>query len=554
MSKAVLHHPGEEELLRYADGELAARKAGEVRSHLEACWQCRTELDQLQKTIGECVRYRESMQAYLPVPPARWADLERRFDEMDAAEGGRWRGWLRAGLRWAPAAVAAAVVCGVFYQLRETPRVEAAVLLRKAAAAEEAHAATPRRIRIRTGKRQSTRVVGARREAAALGAGAAAMDSIEALFRAAHYSWEDPLSAKSYQEWRDRLPAKRDTVTTLKGGETRYRIRTTTDVGELVDASLTLRAADLRPVEGRLEFRDREWVELEELAAGDVEPAPVAAAVPAPAPVRTPAAAAAPAGAAHPPATFGRELQVLAALHQVGADLGDPVEVARDGSRIVVSGVGVAPERQQQIHAALDRLPDVVVRFAEPSAVPAPPEGHAVPDNAVGGRAAEWQARMENAVGGRADFERLAAHLLDLSEGMMARAYAARRLAQRFPPEAEAELTRAERQVLGRLNQEHLDVLAREAAEIERVVAPVLAPLGGTAGGARATIAPGDSWQAAAEKLFQSARRVETLLAAVLGVADAPGGHLPADLLSAVARLRANAEACGRAVAAEKER
>ena len=81
-----MRHPEDEQLLRYADGELPARAAAAIRSHLEACWQFREQLEQLQNTVGECVRYRKNiLQRHLPPPPAPWADIYRGFGEIDAA-------------------------------------------------------------------------------------------------------------------------------------------------------------------------------------------------------------------------------------------------------------------------------------------------------------------------------------------------------------------------------------------------------------------------------------------------------------------------------------
>jgi len=75
------------------------------------------------------------------------------------------------------------------------------------------------------------------------------------------------------------------------------------------------------------------------------------------------------------PAGVAEELQVVAALHQVGADLGDPVEIARNSGQIVVSGTGIPPQHQKQIHEALDSMPGVVVRFQEPgTGAPSGPE------------------------------------------------------------------------------------------------------------------------------------------------------------------------------------
>ena len=79
-------HPSEEQLLRYSDGELPGRNTSQVHSHLKACWQCRTNLEEIDETIGASVRYRTNvLQRHLPAPPAPWVDIYRSFAEIDAA-------------------------------------------------------------------------------------------------------------------------------------------------------------------------------------------------------------------------------------------------------------------------------------------------------------------------------------------------------------------------------------------------------------------------------------------------------------------------------------
>src|ERR1700687_6305522 len=85
MRRPVMRHPQDEEMLKYADGELSGRDAGEIRSHLEACWECRAAFEELQNTVSQCVGYRKNvLQRHLPPPPAPWADIYRRFSEIDA--------------------------------------------------------------------------------------------------------------------------------------------------------------------------------------------------------------------------------------------------------------------------------------------------------------------------------------------------------------------------------------------------------------------------------------------------------------------------------------
>ena len=75
----------------------------------------------------------------------------------------------------------------------------------------------------------------------------------------------------------------------------------------------------------------------------------------------------------------------------------------------------------------------------------------------------------------------------------------------------------------------------------------MLSALGGTAGQGEARPEP-RVWQAAAEQLMASSRRVENLLAVLLGIAPADSAldSLPSQLLSALAQLTSSTEHCQR--------
>src|SRR5260370_14133368 len=139
MTRILMRHPEEEQMLRYADGELPARTAGEIRSHLEACWQCRAQLEELQNTVAECVSYRKNvLQRHLP--PAQWADIYQRFSEIEASlvrpslldRAAQALRWPMQNVRiWAPVAVALLLMWGLFYRFRITPPDQASELLSK---------------------------------------------------------------------------------------------------------------------------------------------------------------------------------------------------------------------------------------------------------------------------------------------------------------------------------------------------------------------------------------------------------------------------------------
>lgn len=573
MKRPDLRHPPNEDLLRYGDGELSARSARKVRKHLEACWECRAELEEIQESINHCVSYRKSvLQRHLPPPPAPWIDIYRGFASIDAStepeffseerDSTRRPGRATANLlrwpagripRWAIATAAVAAVCALVYRFEQTPAVEAAALLKNAVAAAKTRPFKAHRIEIRTRSHRFTRWTGAHSEAVSDAADRDALNSLRALFVAANYSWQDPLSASAYQAWRAGLPDKRDGVVVQPQN---YLVRTSTSNGELAAATLTLRRQDLHPVEERLEFRNQEWVEMTEVEEAAPEASQARIVAPEPAkraePVPEYVAKVTPTPAPMPePATIGDELHVLMALHQVGADLGDPIEVSRKGSNVLVSGIGIAPERRREINAALNAQPHVLVQFTDSTPPPAvEPEKPVTSDRPATAAYGDLQSRLARQMGGRAFFDQLGGEVLDLTESMMSRAYALRRLAERFPAPVESQLSPGDLQLLNRLRMEHASSIRKQAATIARDLRPLLVAKGSHP----APGAPPSSdrpWQAATEELFQSARSVEELSAVLFGAApgESADDQLPARLSSSLDQLRARADAYDRLTA-----
>lgn len=542
-------HPEEEQLLRYLDGELPVEDVGEIRSHLEACWQCRAALEELQDVVSQCVHYRKNvLQRHLPTPPAPWVDIYRHFDEIDASlEPALFHRIARllkspfdtGAKKWALAAVALLIVLGLFYRYRQTPSVQAAQLLRRAVATADVHPGQPRRIQIRTRNRRLTRPAVATQPA---GLGTADADVVQAMFQRANYSWTDPLSAQSFQSWRNQLADKRDRV--IEENQT-YQIETSTSTSELRQATLKLRAADLRPVEERLEFSNQEWVEITEVPDDAVPPAPISAGAD---PRRAAGNPSVPSSetsnaaiTSAPKASAADELQVIAALHDVGADLGDPVEVSRSGSEVVVSGTGLAQGRQQEIKNALGSKAHVVVRFSDSPPATSPDQPVAPNDTPSAGDVRQLQVRLAEQLGGRANLEQLSAQVLDSSESLMARAYALRRLAEQFPLTAEQALSATDKQLLARLRAEHSTALRRQVTDIDHELQPILATVNGGAPTPADPGNPAEPWQAATEDLFQSARRMDKLVGVMFGAApsETPVGQLPAQLKTGLAQLHA---------------
>jgi hypothetical protein len=567
--KHTSSHPEEGQLLRYIDGELPRGKAHSARSHLEACWECRAHVEELQSVVGECMRYRKNVLApMLPPAPRMWQALDFESVEAELAAESKWArisNWLaprrlsprrNAPLGWAlSGAAAVALTIVLVHQLRETPKVEAAALLKKAVTLSQARPAGTRRVRISTRNGQMTRVIG---DIAGVKQAVAGEAEVSAMFAAARYDWNDPLSAKAYSNWRGNLVHYQDAVAPQTNS---YEITTTTKDSEIETATLKLRSTDLEPLEGRFEFRNHDWVEMTELVDQQTTPASTISAgttggMPRQ-PGVPPALLEAPAAETTSPSPFSEELMVVSALHQVGADLGDPLAITREGKDVLVSGTGIAPLRQQQLHGLLDRLPHVVVRFSDPvfpaNAFPAskqPVQSEPAAREAAGPEKSPYPARIEERLGGRPQFERFSGQVLEWTDSAMTRAYALRRLAQQFSATSEAAMSTEDRRTLHALGREHLASLSKDCARIVTTVSPVLAGLG-VGAAPQPAAQERTAWQSASEDLLSSARRVESLLAQVLGAGsgERAAENPPAQLAAAMAQLSGHIEECQKLLA-----
>ena len=507
MSEAQARHMDQTELLTYADGELHPSEAAAAEKHLAGCVECRLRLEQLRSDLDDLItRHRERKIAAVGAGAA-WADLNREFDRLDGKRESRARVTpLRAWIGIAAAAFVAAVV----WNLATQRTVSAAELLTKASAREPS-AEPNRRIVITTRGRSFLRM-------AQLGTADGASE-LKSLFEQANFSWENPLSARSFARWREQLPQKQDQVSLVETGSGRlYRIRTATSHGVLTEATLMMRVVDLRAVRETLRFRERELVEIAEVAPA--EPAAPETRIA----TEQPAAAETPVGPAE-------ELRVLAALNQIGADLGDPVEVKRDdaNNRLTISGVGVDAARQQQIKNALRDIPGVVLEFTDPQPVDVVTSPEA-PVTAA--RRSPLHAELETRLGAGDRVDAFVDRLLAASETGLARAHALRNLAARFPPPVEQTLPAGDRRILDDLRARHLSALVAVSESIERDVAQVFGS--SRSGAARACTA----WQECAAAVVSASQRFdETLNATLAGTGREESGDA-AKLVAALAAWR----------------
>jgi anti-sigma factor RsiW len=391
-------HPEESDLLRYCDGELRARAAGRMARHLEACWDCRTRLDDLKAAIAEYVRYRRDvLEPALPRPPEPWKNLRAEFARLQQAQdsGGAWRRFFERRAVWLLAGALTAGTGILFYTAREMGQAGRAI-------------------------------------------------------------------------------------------------------------------------------------------------APRAAAIPAP--PAAPGVMPKPAAAEPRPSVSGPEdeLRVIAALHHIGADLGDPIEVVRTRDRVVVTCIGLGPERMREVRAALAGLPRVAVELSPKPNVSAAGS----PLEVVGAPHTAMRTDLARQFDSPADYDRFVDGLLKSSEAIMARAHALRRLATRFPAIVELPMSADAKALLADMRGQHQTALAREVSALQRSVQPYLTAAGAPAPPAAVANPAGEDWQTRTMRVFAEAAEVDRMLGAVFAGSQggATGEASPAALAAALAKLEADVE------------
>ena len=396
-------HSEELLLLSYLDGELDAARAAEVRQHLDTCDECRQYLAEARAALRF---HDEATRAMLPAPPRLWADLRPRFNDLDAERRQLRRSRPSFQPVWWAAAAAVIALAVIVLRLSTGETVSAAELLARASVRES----TPVRVQVKTRNRSFVR-----------SAREASDPELATLFRNANFDWEQPLRAGAFSDWRNGLSEKRDDVRILQNppvGKGRfYRITTTTPNGGLSEVTLTIRAADLRAVEERFQFRNSEWVEISEAPVqneSDPErPAISQGAIP------------------QAGVTILDEIRVFEALHGIGADLGEPIEVRRTDSAVEVTVLGANARREKEIRDALNGVPHVIAKFEQPQAVRGATgeSGQAASETPSG----PLHSRLLHVMGSSANVDAFANAALETSEAILAKAHAIRQLAERFP-------------------------------------------------------------------------------------------------------------------------
>lgn len=84
-------HISDEDLVRSGDGELCSQRAAEIDAHLEACWECRSRMEDIQSTITGFVRaHHADSDGQLPPAAGPRALLRARLAELNSQSRAGW--------------------------------------------------------------------------------------------------------------------------------------------------------------------------------------------------------------------------------------------------------------------------------------------------------------------------------------------------------------------------------------------------------------------------------------------------------------------------------
>ena len=501
-------HISDAELIAFADREMQARRTILIDAHLHECDVCRLRLANLQSAAVLYEQFHHQiLKPRLAAPQVEWRPLH--FEE----KLGRQKAGLfsKPFIWWAVSASSCLALVALFLR-QELPARQMRLLL---ARASEQPVRPRRTLELSVAGRSWYRPAVLTSDS-----GLAPFAHVKALFTKANYSWEDPLSARSFATWRSRLRGKRDHVTSLTGtdGVLRlYRLRTETADGALHTASLTLRAYDLAAVDGAFEFNDRERVTMAVTGQNGSE---VARSEPPSSATQTPA----PRQLREHKISAADELRMFAALDEIGADVGEPVSVESDVAqgRVIVTGMGLPAAREREIRDALLGFPNAVVRFYSAQAPSANATRRAAaatnPNAYATDVSAPFRRTLEERIGGAQQLEAVTDRALNASTTLLARAHALLVLAQRFSPDVAAAFDTGQRAVLHKLRHNHAIAIEQTTLELEASLKPLLKEQEVNPGNSAGTVNDAHaSWEAEAADLFEQARALDQSVVRLLG-------------------------------------
>lgn len=556
------NHLTRQQMLSYIDGELSRSEARKAEEHLHSCWTCLTEVDKLKADIATILdAQREQFEPTLPPPPKPWASIESLMTRAQPEEAvslwTRLAVYLNAVLTPARLVVVSCVVAALVifgYSMFRVRTVSAREVMQKIQAADTQRSTITKsqvireRVHVRKtihGQNQSqvASVDTWKSRSAAYWnvakSGLPAAD-LEAQYKAHNIPVDLPLSSASVDSW-GRAAGGNATVS-RQGADMDVSFAGSGNgaAGTVERVSLLVQPDTWQVKRMTLDFADESFevteddysvVPTNEVPAdllAYLEPSPLPQIV-ATQPNIQPLTGIA-AGSIHLPMVNldKAELDVFTKLHDLKADLGEPVTVTRSTQAVQVGVWQLPPERQGEIRAALADEPGVQVETTEPrtpfghkaiarTTVP-PADGAPLHIDVESGGDDQRLLKFFGSVDREQDFTNEA---LATSTAILSHLYALRNLQAQFPIDKALWLPPEEQARLDILVRDHATAISTNLDALSRQLAPVDANFNITP--CVSSVSPvATSWQSESLGALETARVVDHLLRAVLTTSQAP--------------------------------
>ena len=517
-------HPGEDILLQRIDGELPDARGRQIDLHLANCADCRKRSESLAQTLeaASLALHQEHGRA-IADPPGGFRDFRRQLASLEEKHGRASSATSSRVLHWtAVAAVAAAcALLAIFlYPSRRLTVVSAREILDQATAryrAERTAYVRPvarQKVRIRLGSQQFTRTIyrdlvnlrqadladearpGRKRKVPP------ASEVVQRRFAALAMNWNDPLSPEYFSIWyRGHADSSRDRV--AKAG-TETVITAAAASGAIRSATFHLRTSDYHPTAELLVLDDSQQLEITEL---EYRVAPFDQIAQGVFPLAV--APAADSKAAQAPSFTDAEIRALSALHSLSADLDEEIAVKHgpDGT-VEITGLVTTADRKLQIEHALAAIPGLVTHLStigdaarrEP-ATSRPPARAERPAASAESGSEILSERIPDSL----QREAFLGKAFDSSQKLLSRAFALKRLSERYPPDEEGRLSDEGRRTLRNIISDHVWAMQQIAAALGEQFAGVF----NASPPADTDDLQSVSWQAAAPGLLSIAQKVD---------------------------------------------
>jgi len=409
----------------------------------------------------------------------------------------------RSALVRAAAILLLVVSVGMLYEFRKPRIVSAKEFLDLASASEmnglkdQPHSVVIQKIRVQVNGKTLTstiyRDVAHKRVASRTSAGGQDDAEIKGVLLKSSFDWDGLLDPDAYGRWRASQPREEDAVKQI--GKDLLKLETSSPLGPVAEASLTVRTNDFHAVEESLRLRDDAQIQVAEeswvvvastsIPPGIFAPAESESSMDSPAALQLiPNRSEAPTEAD----LANSEVEAQSALHEVGADLGEQIGFTLRPDRVIeIDGVIADDARKRQLSGALRGIRYVRLNLLTVEEAAAQEEQkEQKPGVSQVARTEQRPVQLTASNPPLLESQLLARfpdkdqrsqyvnQTLSLAQSASGRAWALNRLADQYPPRQIVLLNNIERDKLHMLLTDHISALREDTSALLNQLGQIL--------------------------------------------------------------------------------